>query len=211
LKLIVGLGNPGRRYFYTRHNAGFMVIDKLAEFFKIKSFKTDTNYQAASAKHKEYHIVLMKPLTYMNLSGLALKEFTDRYSIPFGDILVVYDDVNLDFGTLRVRPLGSDGGQKGMHSIIYELQDENIPRLRIGIRNPAELEKFSSGEKHNLTDYVLSEFTPAEMKELGRIIDTARDSVLSFIEDDIKETMNRFNRNFISENNSQTNNNPLDL
>jgi PTH1 family peptidyl-tRNA hydrolase len=204
LKLIVGLGNPGRRYFYTRHNAGFMVIDRLAEFFKIKSFKTDTNYQAAAVNYNNRHIVLMNPLTYMNLSGLALKEYTGRYSIPFGDMLIVYDDVNLDFGTLRIRPSGSDGGQKGMHSIIYELQDENIPRLRIGIRNPAELEKFSLGGKHNLTDYVLSEFTPAEIRELGKILDAARDAVLSFIDEDIKTTMNKFNRNFISEDNMKT-------
>jgi PTH1 family peptidyl-tRNA hydrolase len=207
LKLIVGLGNPGKRYFYTRHNAGFMVIDKLAMFFKIKSFKTDTNYQAAPVKYKEQQVILMKPLTFMNLSGIALKEFTDQFSISFGDILVIYDDVNLDFGTIRIRPSGSDGGQKGMHSIIYELQDENIPRLRIGIRNPAELEKFSIGGKHDLTDYVLSEFTPGEMKNLSSILEAARDSVLSFIEnDDIKVTMNTFNRNFISEDNSQEDN-----
>lgn len=199
MKLIVGLGNPGRRYFYTRHNAGFMVIDKLAGFFKIKSFKTDTNFEAAAVKQGEEMLVLMKPLTFMNLSGLALKEFTSRFSIPNENILVIFDDVNLDFGTIRLKPAGSDGGQKGMHSVIYELQDESLPRLRIGIRNSEEIEKFSFGGKTNLADYVLTEFTPAEMKNLEIVLDKAKDAVLSFAENGIKETMNLFNKNFLKE------------
>lgn len=199
-KLIVGLGNPGRRYFYTRHNIGFMVIDKLAELFKIKSFKTDTNFEAAAVKYGGEILVLMKPLTFMNLSGLALKEFTSRFSIPNENILVIFDDVNLDFGTVRLRPSGSDGGQKGMHSIIYELQDENLPRLRLGIRNSEEIEKFSFGGKTNLADYVLTEFTPAEMKKIDIVIDKAKEAVLSFISSGIKETMNLFNKNFLEEN-----------
>lgn len=198
-KLIVGLGNPGRRYFYTRHNIGFMVVDKLAEFFKIKSFKTDTNFEAAAVKYSEDVLVLMKPLTYMNLSGLALKEFTSRFSIPSENILVIFDDVNLDFGTIRLRPSGSDGGQKGMHSIIYELQDDNLPRLRLGIRNTEEIEKFSFGGKTNLADYVLTEFIPDEMKKLEIVLDKAKDAVLSFADNGIKETMNLFNKNFLKE------------
>lgn len=199
MKLIVGLGNPGRRYFYTRHNVGFMVIDKLAEFFKIKSFKADTNFEAAVVRYGKEVIVLMKPLTFMNLSGLALKEFTSGFSIPNENILVIFDDVNLDFGTIRIRPWGSDGGQKGMHSVIYEMQDENIPRLRIGIRNPEEIEKFSAGGKRNLTEYVLTEFTPAEMRKLEIVLDKARDAVLSFADKGAKETMNDYNRNFLKE------------
>jgi PTH1 family peptidyl-tRNA hydrolase len=202
LKLIAGLGNPGRRYFYTRHNAGFMAIDKLAEFFKIKTFKTETNYQAAAVKHEKHILVLIKPLTFMNLSGIALKEITARLNISFDNILVIYDDVNLDFGALRFRPSGSDGGQKGMHSVIYELQDENIPRLRIGIKNPAELDKFFSGGKHNLAEYVLSEFTPGETKKLDIVLNAAKDAVLSFITNGVKETMNSFNKNFLNPENS---------
>ena len=198
MKLIAGLGNPGRRYFYTRHNAGFMAIDKLAEFFKIKSFKTETNYQAAAVKHNEHILVLMKPLTFMNYSGIALKEITARLNISFDNILVIYDDVNLDFGSLRIRPSGSDGGKKGMHSIIYELQDENIPRLRIGIKNPAEIEKFFFGGKHNLAEYVLSEFTPGEMKNLDIVLGASRDAVLSFTSKGVKETMNSFNKNILA-------------
>ncbi len=181
-----------------------MVVDKLAEFFKIKSFKTDTNFEAAAIKHNEEVLVLMKPLTFMNLSGLALKEFTSRFSIPNENILVIYDDVNIDFGTIRLRPSGTDGGQKGMHSVIYEMQDENLPRLRIGIRNLEEIEKFSFGGKTNLADYVLTEFTPAEMKKLEIILDTAKDAVLSLTDKGIKETMNIFNKNFLKEDSSDS-------
>jgi len=176
-----------------------MVIDKLAELFKIKSFKTDTNFEAAAIKHSGEILILMKPLTFMNLSGLALKEFTSRFSIPNENILVIFDDVNLDFGTVRLRPSGSDGGQKGMHSIIYELQDENLPRLRLGIRNSEEIEKFSFGGKTNLADYVLTEFTTAEMKKIDIVIEKAKEAVLSFVASGIKETMNLFNKNFLEE------------
>ena len=179
-----------------------MVIDRLAEFFKIKSFKTDTNFEAAAVKRNEEVLVLMKPLTFMNLSGLALKEFTSRFSIPGEDILVIFDDVNLDFGTIRIRPSGSDGGQKGMHSIIYEMQYENIPRLRIGIRNSEELEKFSFGGRTDLADYVLSEFLPDETKKLGFLLDKSKDAVLSFVDAGVKETMNIFNKNFLKEENT---------
>jgi PTH1 family peptidyl-tRNA hydrolase len=138
----------------------------------------------------------------MNLSGLALKEFTSMFSIPNENILVIFDDVNLNFGTIRLRPSGSDGGQKGMHSIIYELQDENLPRLRIGIRNLEEIEKFTFGGKSNLADYVLSEFTPVEIKKLDIVIDKAKDAALSFLEKGIKETMNVYNKNFLKEESS---------
>src|SRR5437667_12198497 len=111
--LIAGLGNPGAKYHNTRHNIGFIVIDKLAQFFKAGGFVQEELFLAAFAEYKEKTAVLMKPLTYMNLSGRAVKEFSDRYEIPKENILIVYDDVNLSFGTLRMRPCGSDGGQNG--------------------------------------------------------------------------------------------------
>ena len=123
--LIVGLGNPGARYHNTRHNAGFLVIDKLAEFFKIESFELEDNYlytvidikpdtqdeQSGSESPETLQVVLMKPLTYMNLSGEAVKNFYDKYEIDKENILIVYDDINLELGSLRMRPSGSDGGQ----------------------------------------------------------------------------------------------------
>ncbi|MGH2574147.1 MAG: aminoacyl-tRNA hydrolase [Ignavibacteria bacterium] len=194
---IAGLGNPGKRYLNTRHNIGFKVIDRLKEFFKINSSLSENNYQFVTAEYESKIIMLIQPLTYMNSSGTALKEFTEKNKIPLENILIVYDDVNLDFGTIRIRPSGSDGGQKGMHSIIYEIQSENIPRLRIGIRNLAELEKFRIVSNYNLADYVLSEFTADERTSLDKILDASRDAVLCFIEYGIKDAMNKFNRNIL--------------
>src|SRR5438034_1946465 len=155
--LIAGLGNPGAKYFNTRHNIGFRVIDALADFFKTERFVHEENFLAARADYKDNIVILLKPLTYMNLSGFAIKEFTDKFEIPLENIIIVYDDVNLDFGTIRLRPSGSDGGQNGISSVIYEMQSEDIPRLRAGINNQTELEKIKT-EGGSLADYVLSEF-----------------------------------------------------
>lgn len=134
----------------------------------------------------------------MNLSGVALKQFTDNFDVFTDNVLIIYDDVNLDFGTLRLRPSGSDGGQKGMHSIIYELQTEDIPRLRIGIRNDGEIEKFKALGRNYLADYVLSEFTTDELKKLDVVLEASMQAVLCFIDNGIKETMNKFNKNFLA-------------
>lgn len=194
--LIVGLGNPGLKYFNTRHNVGFTVIDKVAEFFKITNYTEESDYLYAVSQFRDKQVVLMKPLTYMNASGRAVREFFDKYEVSLGNILVIYDDVNLDFGVLRMRPLGSDGGQNGIKSIIYEMQTEEIARLRIGIRNKDIIDDYE------LVDYVLSKFTDDEIKDSDKVIKAAKDAVLGFIDDGIKETMNKYNRNFLGENNN---------
>lgn len=196
--LIVGLGNPGAKYHNTRHNAGFFVIDKLAEFFKIESFEFENNYLYAVTDHKDSQgnakqVVLMKPLTYMNLSGKAVKEFYEKYEISKENILIIYDDVNIDLGVLRMRPNGSDGGQNGIKSVMYEMETDEIPRLRFGIKGGEEFEKQRSDEGFSLADYVLSAFEEAEYEILERSVETARNAVLSFINSGIEDTMNRFN------------------
>jgi len=196
--LITGLGNPGLRYFRTRHNIGFMVIDKLAEFLGVKSFDSNELYLSAPAQYKEHEITLLKPVTYMNLSGRAVKEFSDIYGISNENTLIIFDDVNLDFGTLRLRPSGSDGGHNGMKSVIYEIISEDIPRLRIGIKSQTELGEVTSDEgRRDLVDFVLEDFTKEEQQHLPKIIECARDAVLSYIEHGIMETMNNFNRNVL--------------
>lgn len=185
---IVGLGNPGRRYENTRHNIGFLALDKLAQFLNINQIITEDKYALAVSFYKNKTVALMKPLTYMNVSGKAVSDFLDNYDIRLDDMLVLFDDVNLDFGTLRLRPSGSDGGQKGMHSIIYELITENIPRLRIGIRNEVM--------RDNLTDYVLSEFTNEEKKKLDKILVAAKDAALCYIDEGIETAMNKYNKKF---------------
>ena len=216
-KLIVGLGNPGIKYRFTRHNIGFLVLDKLAKIFNIKSSEIEDDYEFAVKEYEDSTIVLMKPLTFMNRSGFAVREFFENYEVSGENLLVIYDDVNLDFGTIRMRPDGSDGGQKGMQSIIIEMRTEDIPRLRIGIKNQAELEKHylepenngepvndngsenNQGGKYDLASYVLSNFTDGEKEKLDTILDASRDAVLSYIEHGINETMNNFNKNILEQ------------
>lgn len=199
---IVGLGNPGAKYHETRHNIGFRVIDELAEFFKIESFEFENEYLYAVSDYKEKQVVLLKPLTYMNSSGRAVRDFYEKYEVSADKMLIVYDDVNIDFGTLRLRPSGSDGGQNGIKSIIYEMQTDELPRLRVGIKNDAEFEKLSSDDDKGLADFVLSGFTENEFEALDKITEAAKDAVLSFIDSGIKETMNSFNGNVLNNDNT---------
>lgn len=205
--LIAGLGNPGARYHYTRHNAGFLVIDKLAEFFKIESFELENNYLYAVGEIKKdiiteqpgegsagtLQVVLMKPLTYMNLSGEAVKFFYDKYEIDKENILIVYDDVNLDLGSLRMRPSGSDGGQNGIKSVMYSMETDEIPRLRFGIKSGDDFDKLRAEEGFSLADYVLSPFNENEQELLEKSVERAKDAVLSFVTNGIKNTMNLYN------------------
>lgn len=193
------MGNPGSGYHNTRHNAGFLIIDRLAEFFKIESFEFENNYLYAVSEFKGKRIYLIKPLTYMNLSGLAVREFFDRHEIELKNMLIVYDDVNIDFGVIRLRPSGSDGGQNGIKSVIYEMITEDIPRLRIGIRNAEEYEKARISDDYSLVDFVLSPFSDAEFENLDKITLAAKDSVLCCIDEGISEAMNRYNRNYLED------------
>ena len=197
--LIAGLGNPGTKYHNTRHNIGFMVIDKLADFFKTPLNAKEELFMAGLAEYNDEKVVLLKPMTYMNLSGRAVKDFSERFEVPKEKILVVYDDVNLEFGTLRTRPSGSDGGQNGIKSVIFEFESEEIPRLRIGIKTKTELEKVKTEDgSYDLAEYVLDEFSAGETKDLDKIVTAAKDAVLSFVKDGIGETMNNFNKSFLN-------------
>lgn len=195
--LIAGLGNPGSRYHNTRHNIGFMVVDKLAELFKTESFEFEDQYLYAVSEYKEKQVVLLKPLTYMNASGRAVKEFYDKYEVSAENMLIVYDDANIDFGVLRLRPGGSDGGQNGIRSIIYEMETDAVPRLRVGIKNEEEFERNRSLGEYSLADFVLSGFTNKEEEHLEKVIEAAKNAVLSFITAGTPETMNLYNRNVL--------------
>lgn len=174
-----------------------MVIDKLAEHFKIESFEFEDNYLYAVSEYKEKQVVLMKPLTYMNASGTAVKGFYEKYEVSPENMLVVYDDVNIDFGILRLRPGGSDGGQNGIRSIIYEMESDAIPRLRVGIKNEEEFERNKTLGEYSLADFVLSGFTNKEDEHLEKVIEAAKNAVLSFITAGTPETMNLYNRNVL--------------
>ena len=189
-KLIVGLGNPGMRYEHTKHNVGFRVVDVLYEVFCQRDSQprpTHTSICNSLVIQTTWHetpIVLAKPMTYMNNSGAAVAALVRRFEIPLPELCIVYDDIHLDVGVLRMRRKGSDGGQKGMKSIIHHLGTPDFPRLRIGIGEPVG----------DLTDYVLTEFSEDEEIEIAHTIDRAVDAIETFVKDDILTAMNQFNR-----------------
>ena len=190
MKLIVGLGNPGARYQDTKHNIGFRVIDALHEKTQGKqqtSRRTQTSVCRSLVIQTTWHntsVILAKPMTYMNNSGVAVAALVDRFEVPLSQLCVVYDDVHLDIGVLRMRQKGSDGGQKGMKSIIHHLGTNEFPRLRIGIGEPVG----------DLVDYVLTEFSQAETIEIEPTIHRAVEAIETFVKDDILTAMNQFNR-----------------
>ena len=189
VKLIVGLGNPGMRYEDTKHNVGFRVIDALYEEFcqrdaEPRPAHTSTcNSLVIQTTWHETSIILAKPMTYMNNSGAAVAALVRRFEVPLSDLCVVYDDVHLDIGVLRIRQKGSDGGQKGMKSIIQHLGTTAFPRLRIGIGEPVGA----------LIDYVLSEFSEDEEVEIAHTIDRALGAIETLVKEDILTAMNKFN------------------
>ena len=190
MKLIVGLGNPGARYEHTKHNVGFRVIDALYEELCQRDSEfphpTHTSVCNALVSQTTWHdtsIMLAKPMTYMNNSGAAVAALVKRFEVPISDLCVVYDDVHLDMGVLRIRQKGSDGGQKGMKSIIHRLDTTAFPRLRIGIGEPVG----------DLVDYVLSEFSEDEQIEIEQTINRAVDAIETLVKDDILTAMNKFN------------------
>jgi len=185
--LIVGLGNPGREYSTSRHNVGFMVVDILAEKLDTSFRKVKMNALMTAVRHKGERIILIKPQTFMNLSGQAVSSFIRFYKLPLENVLVVYDDVDLPFETLRLKPDGGDAGQRGVRSIIQQLGTKSFPRLRVGIdRPPGRME---------VSDYVLQKFSAAEKGILPFILDTASEAVLHFIDQGLNQAMTIYNQN----------------
>jgi PTH1 family peptidyl-tRNA hydrolase len=183
--LIVGLGNPGREYRLTRHNIGFMCLDHLADRLDVSFTRVESRAFVAKANYESSRLVLVKPQTYMNLSGQAVSSLARFYKVPQENILVAYDDVDLPLGTLRLRPSGGSAGQKGMQSIIERLGSQEFPRLRIGIgRPPGRMDAAS---------YVLQEFHPSDQELLSLTLERAVDAILTFVTDDLVTAMNRFN------------------
>ena len=183
--LIAGLGNIGLEYELTRHNIGFLVLDKLAEKHGLK-FDTDRLAMKTELKFKGRNITLIKPTTYMNLSGRAVSYWMQTNKIPLENILVLCDDLNLPFATTRMRGKGSSGGQNGLNNINEILATENYARLRIGIGND-----YPKGRQ---VDYVLSRFNNEQFKEMPFLLDHACDASLSFCTEGLLNAMNKYNK-----------------
>ena len=189
MKLIVGLGNPGKSYNNTRHNIGFNVIDGLSRRLRISLKESTGDYLLGKGQYKKDGILLVKPLTYMNNSGKAVFDAADRFDISFSDLLVVCDDLNLPLGIIRFRCKGGDGGNNGLESIIYHLQTTGFSRLRIGIgKEPME---------DDYVDFVLSKFEDNEEETVRDIIDIAVLGAVFWLERGIDEAMNLYNNRVI--------------
>jgi PTH1 family peptidyl-tRNA hydrolase len=185
LRLIVGLGNPGDRYRETRHNTGFMVVDDVATAYSIPLKKNRFNAVFGRGIIEGNGVILVKPLAYMNRSGLPVKQIADDSKMSIEDLLLIHDDVDLAFGRLKIKEKGGDGGHKGLRSIIDAFGSGEFPRIRIGIgRSVAET---------SVTDHVLGTFSSNEKRILTKVIERARDAAVTILCKGTKEGMNRFN------------------
>ncbi|MFQ5649608.1 MAG: aminoacyl-tRNA hydrolase [bacterium] len=185
--LFVGLGNPGAKYKHTRHNVGFMVIDELLrthDHDKVSEKKSRIFSRFEIRLSDEHRVILLKPLTYMNRSGVAVSEVVDNSNIPLSNLLVILDDFNLPFGRLRFKRKGSAGGHNGLKSIIAHLQDHSFPRLRIGI---------GQEEVDDPVRFVLGRFCLEERNSLVDVIRTAAEACRFFAHHGITKTMNKYN------------------
>src|SRR5215212_3956144 len=171
MKLIVGLGNPGAEYERTRHNVGWQVVDAFAKKFRIDVARHEKNALTGTGRVAGGSVLVAKPLTYMNLSGDAVRLLVNAYGESADELMVVYDDIDLPLGKLRIRPNGSAGTHNGMRSIVAELGTENFPRLRVGIGSPAT----------RLRDYVLDEFAADEQPAVERAIGRAIEALVLFL------------------------------
>lgn len=182
--LIAGLGNPGAEYVNTRHNIGFKVLDRLAQQ-ESADFSTAKLGALAEVKLKGRTLYLLKPNTYMNLSGKAVKYWLDQEKIPQENLLVVTDDLNIPFGTIRIKGKGSDGGHNGLKSIQQILNSTEYPRFRFGISDD-----FKKGRQ---VDYVLGEWDEEEKAKLAERLDTSAEAIKSFVLSGLANTMSSFN------------------
>jgi PTH1 family peptidyl-tRNA hydrolase len=185
MKLIVGLGNPGRRYRETRHNVGFMAVGKLAVRLSAVSAKSQFDGEVAEGRLSGEKVILLCPSTYMNNSGRSVRKAVDYYRLELDDLLVACDDFNLELGQLRLRAKGSGGGQKGLTDIIRVLGSENIARMRIGIGSPPA--------GWDIPDYVLSTFKTDEKPEIELATDRAALAAEDFVLHGIVHSMNEYN------------------
>lgn len=186
MKLIVGLGNPGVRYETTRHNVGFMAVDLIGEQLGINFKKSKHGAMLGEVAFKDNKLLIAKPMTYMNLSGNAVLALKNWYKLGLEDIIIIYDDMDLDVGRLRIRNQSSAGGQKGMASIIQTLGTEELKRIKIGIGRPPE--------GWDPTNHVLSTFPKEEWKIMKEILSLAAKAALELTWNSLDKVMNKYNQ-----------------
>lgn len=183
--LVVGLGNPGSRYHHTRHNAGFLAVQSIAKAWHLQSWTRSSNSKIIKTKKGSKGVILAQPLIFMNLSGLAVRDLMSHYKIKPDNLIVIYDDLDLDLGEIRVRAQGSPGTHKGMQSIIQAIGTQSFPRVRIGIG--------PKPDQQDASQYVLSEFGEEEKEKLGRVLEKTQRAVEMTIAGRLPAAMNVFN------------------
>lgn len=182
---IVGLGNPGLQYENTRHNVGFMTINYLANKYDIDVRKSKFKSLYGQGEISGHKVMLIKPQTYMNNSGEAVREIRNFYKFDIDKLIVIYDDIDIDFGTIRIRKKGSAGSHNGMKSIIYQIQDDQFPRIKVSIGKKPE--------KWDLANFVLSGFSKEEAEILEDEIRIAAEAIEIILKDDVDKAMNKCN------------------
>lgn len=182
--LIVGLGNPGKEYEHTRHNVGFDIIDLISEKYNIDVNRKKFKGMYGDGKINGEKVLLLKPTTYMNLSGESVREIIEFYKIPNENIIVIYDDISLEVGRLRIREKGSAGGHNGIKSIISNLGSEVFPRIKVGVGQPS---------KEELVSFVLGKFSKEDREKLEKTFKAAIDAVGAIIKEGTVEAMNKYN------------------
>lgn len=184
MKLIIGLGNPGKEYEKTRHNTGFMVLDRFANKMGVSLIQNKFKGIYTKMKYHGEDVILLKPQTFMNLSGEAVRQIMDFYKIDLDDILVIYDDMDMPVGKLRLRESGSAGGHNGIKNIILHTGSQKFKRIRIGIGRHPQMK---------VVDYVLSRFMQDEMIDMEKGIDLACEAIIDYLDHDFSHAMNHFN------------------
>jgi len=183
--LIVGLGNPGREYAQTRHNIGFMLVDRITVRLNARGMKLQSKAIVITAQHAGQKLILAKPQTFMNLSGQAIQGLVRFYKLPLEHVLIAHDDLDLPFCNIRIRPGGGAGGQKGVKSTIDQLGTPEFARLRLGIdRPPGRMDPAA---------YVLQEFSQKELQSVSETLDRAADAALTWVTEGLNAAMNKFN------------------
>jgi PTH1 family peptidyl-tRNA hydrolase len=183
--LIAGLGNPGKQYRANRHNVGFMSVDRLAQTLQVNFARMENKALIAKAVYHEERLVLAKPQTFMNLSGQPVAALARFYKVPLERIMIVYDDVDLPLGVLRIRPTGGSAGQRGMASIIERLGSQAFPRLRVGIGRPPG--------RMDAAAYVLQDFSKSEQEFLNESLERAGSAILEWVTQGLESSMNKYN------------------
>src|SRR5512145_1131706 len=183
--LLIGLGNPGREYRDTRHNFGFMLIDRIAVRLNARGMKVQSKAIVTNAMYEDRKLILAKPQTYMNLSGQSVQGLVHFYKITLTNVMILSDDLDIPFGTIRIRASGGPGGQRGMASTIEQLGTKDFPRLRLGIGRPPG--------RMDPKDYVLQQFSKDDMTLLPDVLDRASDAVFEFVNNGLNAAMNKFN------------------